>query len=253
MVFGGFAQLLKPLAENVDIRFNQSVCSVSIQTISEKQTIVNVKTEKGNQFKCRYCILTPSPPVLRDIEFTPKLPQSKQLVLEKMKMGLLNIVVFEFSSLFWPPEINFIGVTETNETFPLFLNIFPITGKPILMCQTYGDFAKRIEKMKENEIIDLAMKQLRKAIPNAQNPIRCKFSKWQSDRHIKGGYFIANSEESTLDCCDILAESIGNKLFFAGEASDRELNGLVHGGINSGQREAFKILQLMGRTIQHKL
>ena len=263
LVYGGFFQLVEAISKNANVLYNKTV--VSIETIIQPQERkVKVTTADGQIYLASACIVTAPPPAIAQIAFLPPLPVPKMEAIQKMEMGVLNLVVLLYPTLFWPEKINFIGSLDaqctfqssgigvedtklrkitTAPSFPLFLNLYPMCGRPILMCQTFGEFAKYIETIGVEEVARLATQQLRKTFPIAPDAIGCKRTKWNSDKFAGGSYFVV-TKTSTLDKCDILAESVHDAIFFAGEASHRRLNGLVHGAIDSGFREAKKVLDL---------
>lgn len=72
------------------------------------------------------------------------------------------------------------------------------------------------------------------------NPIQTICSRWGSDPLSYGSYSHVRVRSSGSDY-DILAESLGNRLFFAGEATNRQYPASMHGAFLSGLREASHI------------
>lgn len=74
------------------------------------------------------------------------------------------------------------------------------------------------------------------------NPLQTICSRWGSDPFTYGSYSHVRVRSSGSDY-DILAESVGSRLFFAGEATTRQYPATMHGAYLSGLREASRILR----------
>jgi hypothetical protein len=69
-------------------------------------------------------------------------------------------------------------------------------------------------------------------------------TKWASDPLAGGSYTIVPINGS-LDDFDKIAEPIGNRLFFAGEATNKYYYGTVHGAYISGYRASQEVLKVI--------
>lgn len=74
------------------------------------------------------------------------------------------------------------------------------------------------------------------------DPIQTICTRWGSDPLSYGSYSHVSVQSSGGDY-DILAETVGNRLFFAGEATSRQYPATMHGAFLSGLREASHIYQ----------
>jgi [histone H3]-N6,N6-dimethyl-L-lysine4 FAD-dependent demethylase len=74
------------------------------------------------------------------------------------------------------------------------------------------------------------------------DPIQSVCTRWGSDPFCSGSYSHIRVGSSGADY-DILAESINEQVFFAGEATNRAYPATMHGALLSGLREASKILR----------
>lgn len=75
------------------------------------------------------------------------------------------------------------------------------------------------------------------------DPIQSICTRWGTDPLSYGSYSHVSVHSSGKDY-DILAENVGNRLFFAGEATSRQFPATMHGAFLSGLREASRIYQL---------
>lgn len=76
------------------------------------------------------------------------------------------------------------------------------------------------------------------------NPLQTICTRWGSDPLSYGSYSHVRVQSSGSDY-DLLAETVGSRLFFAGEATTRQYPATMHGAFLSGLREASRILQAM--------
>jgi monoamine oxidase len=76
---------------------------------------------------------------------------------------------------------------------------------------------------------------------NAPNPSGSLVTRWAEDPFARGSYsFVAVG--SSPDDMETLGEPVGERLLFAGEATNPEFFATVHGAYQSGVREADRIL-----------
>jgi monoamine oxidase len=75
------------------------------------------------------------------------------------------------------------------------------------------------------------------------DPDRVVVTRWGSDPFSLGAYSSISPGASGKDY-DTLAEPIGDRVFFAGEATSRSYPATVHGAFLSGEREARRISDL---------
>ena len=160
-------------------------------------------------------------------------------------MGNVNKFLLVWSNAFWDTNLQYIGYTpDTKGKFNYFLNIKKITPTNGLMTFAFGDYATLTESMSDNDIITEIMQHLKtiygNSIPNPTNMLR---TKWGQNINSYGAYSYATNGTTTTDF-DTLAKALNNKLFFAGEHTNRDYRGTVHGAYLSGIREADKINDL---------
>lgn len=209
-------------------------------------------------------VVTVSLGVLKDksIHFIPKLPTNKEGAIDRLGFGLLNKVVMFFEKSFWD-DYDYFGLIQNLEDYPrgyLIWNLKPVTGYPILSCLVAGEAAWKHEELVEKnpqEVISFIMNKIRGVYgANVSNPVRVALTRWHSDPFSKGTYSFISKNSSASDY-DLMAQSVNNQLFFAGEATCKTHPATVVGALFSGLREAGKIdslfhlddLQLSSRKI----
>lgn len=241
LVHGGYDAIAKGLATGVDVRLSHEV-----HRIAHDRNGVRVETSQGS-FEADYAVVTLPLGVLRagTVEFSPALPESKRQALQSLDMGLANKVVLSFPRAFWPQSTHYLGyISETRGEFSSFVNLFPFLRRPILVSYLSGDYALSIEPLSDEETAGRAMRVLRtmygRSIPE---PDAVRITRWGQDRFTMGAYSYV-VVGGVARAYDVLAEPISNRLFFAGEGTNRLYPATVHGAFLSGVREANRIAKL---------
>jgi len=237
----GYDELVKALAEDLDIRLNTWVSKINY---TNKQ--VEVETTQG-VFEADYVIVTVPLGVLKKgkIEFEPSLPLSKQEAINGLDMGVLNKVYLAFDDVFWDNDVtNMAQVSPEKGHWSYWINLAPATGIPILTAFNVADFGKEIETFTDDEIIEFAMIELRRlygtTIPQPRGHL---ITRWNSDPFSYGSYsYVPKGVSSSMR--NVLAEPVLGRVFFAGEATHSEFPSTVHGAYLSGEREANRITSM---------
>lgn len=236
---GGYKQLIEKMAEGIQVELNTIITEIQ----HDKNGVTLHSADKS--WTADYCICTVPLGVLKKkkIKFSPALTSKKQTAIdEQLNMGLLNKIAFKFPKVFWPDTNHFIGhMAETKGDFPIFLNWAYYTGQPILLGFHVGDYAREIEKLSDEELIERGNALFSKLFKNAEPIEAVARSKWNNHPFAYGSYSyipVGAGDEGS----DRLAEPIG-RLRFAGEATYAKYPGTVHGAYFSGIREAERIME----------
>nr|CAN68725.1 hypothetical protein VITISV_033600 [Vitis vinifera] len=175
------------------------------------------------------------------IDFLPQLPQRKRDAIQRIGFGLLNKVAMLFPYDFWGGEIDTFGHLTEESTmrgeFFLFYSYSSVSGGPLLVALVAGEAAINFEMMSPVEAV--------RRLFLIQFQVVC--TRWGKDRFTYGSYsYVAIG--SSGDDYDILAESVGDgRVFFAGEATNKQYPATMHGAFLSGMREAANILRVANR------
>lgn len=238
---GGYDQLVKALAEGLDIRLNQKV-----EQITYNDEGVTVTTSQG-EFEADRVVVTLPLGVLQQgaVEFSPPLPADKREAIDNLGMGLLNKVYLRFDEPFWPEDVDLLGyIPEQKGAWAEWLNIYKYTGQPILLAFNAAHYGRQLEPLPDDQIIAAAMATLRRMFGQSiPNPSAWLITRWASDPFAGGSYSFLPVGAGGDDY-DTLAEPVAGRLFFAGEATHRDYPSTVHGAFLSGLREAERIAEL---------
>lgn len=242
IVINGYDKVTNLLGEGLDIRLNSRVSEINY---NETKSLVKVNE---NSIEADYVIVSVPLGVLKNnsISFQPSLPALKLSAIQNIQMGNVNKFLFIWNTPFWDTNIQYIGYTpDTKGKFNYFMNMMKflptING---LMTFAFGDYATVTETMTDDQINSEVMAQLKtiygNSIPNSTTMLR---TKWGQNINTFGAYSFATNGTTSADF-DTMATEINNKLFFAGEHTERDYRGTVHGAYLSGIREADKIIAL---------
>ncbi|XOV84006.1 MAG: flavin monoamine oxidase family protein [bacterium] len=237
----GYAQLPEKLSRGLDIRLNHVVHQIAYHSDG-----VSVTTDR-NRLQADYAVLTVPIGVLKRnrISFEPALPSAKQSVINTFGVGAAHKILIRFSDVFWPRNRRYFGwVSDEPNRFPLWVNVYAYTGAPILVLWSHGDAAVQLEQQQPAEQLKQALNSLRQVFGDRITKVTdYQVSRWQEDPFTLGAYSylpVGAPEGMYTD----LAHPVGNRLFFAGEATAGDSPATVHGAFNSGLYAAQSLLSL---------
>jgi monoamine oxidase len=240
----GYGSITEEYSKGLNIKLNKVVKKIDYS----KDEIIKVETE-DEIFEADFVVCTIPLGCLKKetIQFHPSLPKTKTKLIERMGMGLLDKVVLEFPKIFWGNHYFVTKLEEIkNEEVHSFLcmnTIYP--DAPILAGFISAEFAKKIELMSDEEIVENAMKSLRimfgKDIPD---PISHYITRWWNDPFSYGSYSYDKVGSNSKDYDD-LGLPIQNRLLFAGESTITRGHAFVNGAYLSGEREAKRLFTLL--------
>lgn len=235
----GFNVITEYLASNLKIERGQVV-----KAVQWHQSPVRVLTQKS-EFLADYVVVTLPLGVLKanNVRFTPALPANKQQSIAKLGMGVLNKCYLRFSDAFWPADVDWLEyIPARHGEWTEWVSFKRVANKPILLGFNAADRGRAIEAWSDKQIVASAMKTLRTFYGNEiPEPIDYQITRWATDPFAFGSYSF-NPVGATPKMRKILAASLGNRVFFAGEASERDYFGTAHGAYLSGVRAAHEIL-----------
>jgi monoamine oxidase len=236
---GGYEQIVKGIAQGLEIKTEYVV-----EKIEYGAQGVRVTTNRG-VFEAEWAIVTLPIGVLKknSVQFSPVLPKNKLKAINALGMGVLNKVYFRFPRVFWDKEPDWIDhISEEKGQWSEWVNMYKVTGKPILLGFNAAKFGREIEKWSDEKIVESGLAVLRNLYDDVPDPDSYLITRWGADPFAGGSYsFHATGvEEQDIDA---LAEPVADRLFFAGEATS-EYAATVHGAYLSGMREAERIIKL---------
>ncbi|MEM8601855.1 MAG: NAD(P)/FAD-dependent oxidoreductase [Bacteroidota bacterium] len=236
---GGYDSVFAPRFAELDIRTGHVV-----ESIAWGSDGVVVTTSQGVMQADRV-ILTLPLGVLKQgaVAFDPPLPEAKQAAIRAMGMGCLNKLYLRFPETFWPTDVEgFSYLAPTTGRWSQWLNVRYYVDAPILLAFNAGSFARETEAWSDADVVAGAMEVLRRMFGRSiPEPTGFQRTRWASDVFSYGSYSALRPgvDEATVRA---LGNPVGDRLFFAGEATSTEYPSTVHGAYLSGQREAERLM-----------
>ncbi|MEB3162409.1 MAG: FAD-dependent oxidoreductase [Prochlorothrix sp.] len=238
----GYGALVEYLAQGLEIRLGETVTAVSYGG----EGGVTVTASSGT-FEADRVVVTLPIGVLKQgtVQFDPPLPAAKTAAIQALGVGVLNKLCLRFPSVFWQEEADWIShIPETALEFAVWLNLARSTGQPVLMAFNMGRFAQELETRSQEQVVDQAMQTLRRLYGRqVPDPVAVQMTRWFSDPFARCSYsspVVGITEQTRAD----LAAPVGDRVFFAGEATSVDYPATVHGAYLSGQASADQILRL---------
>jgi monoamine oxidase len=238
---GGFGALASALANGLDVRPNTVVQKIEW----DPKRPVRVLASEGT-FEAEAAIVTLPLGVLRSgtVEFRPALPASKTGTIARLGVGDMSKVILTYKKPFWPRDQYAFGYCcrPVREYPTILINLWKSHQIPALSLATGGSVARKLESSTDEELRDWATCLVRDMFGDtAPRPQRVEHTRWGQDPFSLGSYtYIAVG--STPSDIETLAEPVGGRLFFAGEATYRYHWAGAHGAYASGLREAARLL-----------
>ncbi len=237
----GYSQIVDVLAAGRDIRLGHPVSE-----IDHSGPAVVVATESGDTFEADRVVVTVPLGVLKAgvISFHPSLPPAMQDAIAALDMGILNRTVLLFDEPFWDRDTEWIGYAgERPGQWSETLNLYPYLGRPVLAMFNPGSFGAEIEQYSDAESTSRAVEALKAMFGDVPEPVDAVSTRWGSDPWTRGSYsYLPVGVE--FDIYRHMARPVGDRLFFAGEATHSRFPSTVHGALLSGRRAARQITGL---------
>jgi len=177
------------------------------------------------------------------IRFVPELPEAKQEALHRLGLTDAVKLFFLFDGPVFPPGIVELYVPGHSPDEWWSSAAGHGVNFEILTALATGPKARELLALPEEEALQSALQTLRQALGRPDlTPRRARLAHWQDDPYTLGAYSKASVGASQAR--RILAQPVGNRLFFAGEhTASNAWAATVHGAYASGRRAAQEILQ----------
>jgi polyamine oxidase len=239
-VLGGYSRIVENMLKDIDVRLDNAVVEIKNNANS-----VEVLT-KSDTYQADFVIVTVPISILQkqSIQFTPQLPEWKTQSFSKMRMGVFNKVVMQFSEKFWSGNGDFqYYKSDMGHAFGLAVNYHNYRQKPILIALPVDKAGLFVE---QNDV-ETVKKKYQDLFHKAHKGKNIEFdtvliTQWNSDAFSQGSYSHIPVGTTEKDFNNLKKE-VG-RVYFAGEAMGEQHHATVHGAFNSGFQEASKIIDL---------
>ena len=236
---GGYDQILPPLADGLDIRLNTRVTRIAHGGAD------GVRVDAGGSVVAAdYAVCTLPLGVLKHggVTFEPALPDGHRRSIARIPMGNVTKVALRFPRVFWPRDVQYFGyASEPKGRWPFVLNYLTFADAAILMPLSFGAYAGVVEQLSDADIAADVMQTLSamfgRGIPA---PEAMLVTRWSKDPETYGVYSYTGVGTTPGDFTR-LAKPVGGRLLLAGEHTNFDYHGTVHGALISGRAAAERI------------
>jgi len=258
---------------------DNTILGEKVTKIVRKKEDVEIVLESGIKLKCKYVIVTVSLGVLKhDYKelFEPPLPPSKIAAIKHMGFGTVAKVFVEYPTDWFNIDQN---ASEAGYSFirrkegewrnapdapweDSAFGLYPDDHNArVMVIWLSGPAANSVESIPPplllEQVHSLIFSFLSPHIANLPRPVAVLSTSWHSDPLCRGSYsFLASQPNPVIrqqgidepvrpvDIIEELSKPVDN-LLFAGEATHPHYFSTVHGAVESGRREAERLLQLL--------
>lgn len=256
---------------NKRIQFNARVQNIEWQTSSGD---VRIRLWNGELIDADHVVCTISLGVLKENHkemFTPALPLAKCRAIDGLKLGTVDKFFLEFNEPFAPLDWSGFWFLWRNEELAELRNsdyfwlesvfgFYRVSCQPrILQGWIIGPHARHMETLPEAEVLKALLWLFTKFFTfEVPPPLRFLRTRWYTNPNFRGSYTFRTLYTDELrtggwDLAAPLTASTDGKplLQFAGEATHTHFYSTVHGAVESGWREAQRLITYyLGHTSQ---
>ena len=246
---GGYNAMTDRLAAGLDIR-----TGIAVKRIVHDAMGVEVCTSAGT-FRGSQVIVTVPLGILKagTIMFTPPLPPEKADAIGRIGFGNYEKLWMRFDKFYWPKDrqrFNYLseGIGDEPPLFQAWLNHGFYSGEPVICSFHAGSRAKFVNQWSDGMLMERTLEVMERMfgegfgrIPAPTAYVR---TGWQNDPFSRGSYSFNQVGQQQGDR-DLLRQPIGNRVFFAGEATHPAYYATVHGAYETGIRAAQDLLAAM--------
>ena len=218
----GLGAVVASAARGLDV-----VLECPVTAIDWRGRNLRLTTPQGT-LECRAVVVTVPTTLLARGEpaFTPALPAAYQEAFAGLPLGIANKIFVETepSALPFEGTVHFVARADTARTMSL--TVRP-AGHEVLLAYFGGDYAHELEAQRgleaatRDELIRLFGADFGRRIR------RLTATAWAGDRWARGSYSAARP--GFAHCRAVLAQPVGERIFFAGDACTADTFGAIHG------------------------
>uniref|UniRef100_A0A1A9WL88 Amine oxidase domain-containing protein n=1 Tax=Glossina brevipalpis TaxID=37001 RepID=A0A1A9WL88_9MUSC len=242
------------------IQFNHCVKHIEWGSKSE----IKITLHNGKVIMADHVVCTVSLGVLKENHktmFEPSLPLSKERAIDGLKLGVVNKFFFEFEKMFLPDDWRGINCLWREEDLKILREteyfwmegisgFYGVSYQPRILCGwIVGRHARYAETLTEDEVLKALMWMLRKFLNfPVPDPIKFIRTQWYTNNNFRGTYsyrtlYADELRTGAWDLAAAMTDDEGKPIVqFAGEATHNHYFGTVHGAIETGWREAERLI-----------
>ena len=237
----GYGALIARLANGLPVRL-----STPVSRIEWDRNGVTVATPKGS-LRARAAIVTASTNVLTadKIVFKPELSKRQLDAAAALSLGSYDHIAFDMprNPLNLQRDDLVFEKSSDQHTAALLANVF---GSSLHLVEVGGDFGRELSTKGSAAMIEFAQDWMASLFGSSTKKSikRSYATRWNEEPFTLGA--MSAAVPGATDARRILAEPIGGRIWFAGEALHETQWGTVNGAWESGERTAEAVLRQIG-------
>jgi monoamine oxidase len=157
IVLGGYATLVEDASADVGL-----LLSTLVTRVAYTEEGVSIRLGTGESLTAARVIVTVPLGVLKTdaVEFQPPLPFAHRGAIAALGMGVLDKVWLRFAEPFWTTDAPLWMTVGDDSDFPVWVNMMPLTGEPVLMGLVTAENAVRLAGARDDEFRRAALRSL---------------------------------------------------------------------------------------------
>lgn len=157
IVLGGYAKLVEDGSADVGL-----LLSSPVKRVAYNADGVSIRLGTGESLTAARAIVTVPLGVLKSdaLEFEPPLPFAHRGAIAALGMGVLDKVWLRFDKPFWTTDAPLWMTVGEDSDFPVWVNMMPLTGEPVLMGLVTAENAIRLADVDDTEFRTAALRSL---------------------------------------------------------------------------------------------
>ena len=203
---------------------------------------VTIETASGlAERRADYLICTLPASTLRDVVFTPNLPEPQHRAVHALRYGAATRVLLQFERRFWrrAGRPNAFGSDQAHGA--VWDGNEQQRGAGILSLLAGGGAAREVTNIIEREGIAALVRRLR-WLGDPAPLLASRVVRWHEDPWVRGGYAYFDPSFDPR-WRDVLSQPFG-RVLFAGEHTSLRWQGYMNGAVETGQRAAREVVAL---------
>ncbi|CAL1526224.1 unnamed protein product [Lymnaea stagnalis] len=231
------------------LHLNKAVRQIKVD---KSQGKVLVRFRDGSQVSADFVVVAVPSTIISTggLLFEPALPKKYQLAAKEMGMSAGDKIIIQFERPFWSPDygvfVRAVNRDSDRGNLQTWVNINRIVGVPALGGFLTGDPAVKFEKMTNEDAEELVITVLNEmfgeeVVKQGGKIVKFQRSQWVTDEWSKGAstYPKVGNDPSLWDT---FSQPLCPYIYFAGEHTQFDSHGSLHGAYNSGIRAGDQIL-----------
>ncbi len=246
-VKNGYCELINYLLDNCNQQHGTIYYNAVVNRIEYTAKAVTAFTAGGERFEAKKILVTVSAGILQldTIQFKPAIPGNYLQAIHQLGFGSVIKILLSFKTAFWEDADDDIGFIISDEPIPTWWTQLPVKSN-LLTGWLGGPSAKTNRTGNDELLLEDALFSLSRIFKIPVHTLQqllaaFQIVRWDEQPFVKGGYSFITTE--SVNAKKILAHSIDDTVFFAGEACCRgSSQGTVEAALQSGLETAKKII-----------